>query len=518
MLNGNGEIKLGARKYPVDVFLASENAVYQFQGCYYHACPSCCKEKWDETHPYYPMTFREVHEHTQNKTTYLRDLGYTVYEKWECEWREENKKSTLPPVPKELSQAQVLEKIRTEEIFGLAKVDILTPDWLKPRLAEFPPIFKNCEVGRKNLSPFMREYCEKAGALKQPSRLLISSYYASHILLITPLLKYYLRLGLEVTKVHYVVEFPDHKPCFQTFADNVCNARRKGDQDPNSDILANTFKLVGNSAYGRICMNKAKQTDTVYANGTHATSLITGKRFKVCRRIGEDLFEVESYKKKHVFDLPLHLGVFTYQYAKLRMLQWQYDFMQKYLSPTMYELSEMDTDSSYFGLAKPTLEECVFDSLRYDFYMEYDQWFPSPACDEHKDAFVQTKMSKKVWAPFECCKRAQAFNKRTPGKFKFEFEGDGIVALCSKTYICWGHKETKVSCKGLQKKRNMERLTKQKYLEVLQTQKPGWGINKGFRAHEGRVFTYAQKRFGLSYMYCKRHVNNDGVSTEPLDL
>ena len=70
----------------------------------------------------------------------------------------------------------------------------------------------------------------------------------------------------------------------------------------------------------------------------------------------------------------------------------------------------------------------------------------------------------------------------------------------------------------MQKKRNLENLTKMNYLKVLETQQSGSGVNKGFRAHAGRVFTYEQKRFGLSYMYCKRLVNDDGISTEPLDL
>ena len=71
---------------------------------------------------------------------------------------------------------------------------------------------------------------------------------------------------------------------------------------------------------------------------------------------------------------------------------------------------------------------------------------------------------------------------------------------------------------GFTEKKKLGKTIKRKVLIVLQTQKPRWGINKGFRAHEGRVFTYAQKRFGLSYMYCKRLVNDDGISTEPLGL
>ena len=516
-LNSSGEVRIGARKYRVDGFLAAEDMVFEYQGCFYHGCPVCNKDRMDKPHPYYPgATFRDALEFAREKWKYLETLGYTVHVMWECAWNEIDtppKKSTG-----KLTESLILDKVREGTLFGLVKVDIRTPDHLKQKLAEFPPIFKNCEVGREDISPFMRSYCEKAGSLKKPTRLLISSYYADHILLITPLLKYYMDMGLEVTKVHTVVEFPEHRPCFAKFADKVCEARRLGDKDPNSDILANTFKLVGNSAYGRVCMNKTKQTDTVYAGGTEATRLINQRRFKACSMVCEDIFEIESFKRRHVFDLPLHLGVFTYQYAKLRMLQWQYDFMQKYLPSSTYELAEMDTDSSYFGLSKGSLEECVPQHLKRDFYTNYDEWFPSPACAEHKSEFVEAKMAGCEWVPGACCEATKAFEKRTPGKFKFEFWGDGIVALCSKTYICFGDKETKLSCKGLQKKRNLEKLTKESYLKVLKSQQAGCGVNKGFRAVGGKVYTYEQTRFGLSYMYCKRKVLEDGISTTPLDL
>ena len=438
------------------------------------------------------MTHRENRERTRQNTKYLQSLGYVVHEMWECQWRKDKPK-TKPKSPHSTTEAKILEGVRDGSLFGLVKVDIHTPDWLKPRLAEFPPIFKNQKVARENISPFMRAYCEKANVLRKGSALLISSYRADQILLITPLLKYYLKLGLEVTKVHFVAEFPDHKPCFQAFADKVSDARRDGDRDPNNDIIANTFKLTGNSAYGRICMNKTKQTDTVYADGALATALINNKRFKACRPMGDGLYEVESYKYKHIYDLPIQLGVFTYQYAKLRMLQWQYDFMQKFIPPQLYQISEMDTDSSYFAIARDTMEECVVPELRREFYNEYDQWFPALACTKHKANFVEARLAGETWQAAECCQQVKAYNKRSPGLFKFEFEGQGIVALCSKTYICWGGKESKISCKGLQKKRNLERLTRETYLKVLQTQQAGWGVNKGFRAHGGKVFTYEQK-------------------------
>ena len=179
----------------------------------------------------------------------------------------------------------------------------------------------------------------------------------------------------------------------------------------------------------------------------------------------------------------------------------------------------MDTDSSYFALAEDSLEKCIHPHLKREFYEQYDHWFPTLSCPAHKNAFISAKLKNQKWLLQECCRKAYMYDKRTPGKFKIEFEGEGIIALCSKTYYCFGGSEgDKLSCKGLQKKRNKNNLTKKAYLRVLKEQESGYGINKGFIAKKGRVCSYEQKRFGLSYMYCKRWVLDDGVSTKSLDL
>ena len=90
-----------------------------------------------------------------------------------------------------------------------------------------------------------------------------------------------------------------------------------------------------------------------------------------------------------------------------------------------------------------------------------------------------------------------------------------FVALCSKTYHCWGDK-TKTSCKGLNK--NLNPLNKQDFLKVLSTKESGGGTNKGFRVVKNMMFTYEQQRKSLSYLYIKHKVLDDGVSTEPILL
>ena len=43
-------------------------------------------------------------------------------------------------------------------------------------------------------------------------------------------------------------------------------------------------------------------------------------------------------------NLPFQVGFFVYQYAKLRMLQFYYDFFDKYLDRADFQMCEMDTD------------------------------------------------------------------------------------------------------------------------------------------------------------------------------
>ena len=109
----------------------------------------------------------------------------------------------------------------------------------------------------------------------------------------------------------------------------------------------------------------------------------------------------------------------------------------------------------------------------------------------------------------------KAHDKRTPGLFKEEWSGAGIIGLSSKTYYCFGAYD-KFSCKGVNKKTND--INKEKYLNVLLTKQSSAGLNKGFRVVNNSMYTYEQVRDGFSYFYPKRKVLEDGVTTMPLDI
>ena len=61
------------------------------------------------------------------------------------------------------------------------------------------------------------------------------------------------------------------------------------------------------------------------------------------------------------------VGFFVYQYAKLRMLQFYYDFLDKYLDRADFQMCEMDTDSAYIAISGESVESLVKPELKAEF-------------------------------------------------------------------------------------------------------------------------------------------------------
>ena len=112
--------------------------------------------------------------------------------------------------------------------------------------------------------------------------------------------------------------------------------------------------------------------------------------------------------------------------------------------------------------------------------------------------------SCKYWFPRTCCTKHKKCDSREPGLFKLEFSGNEMISLCSKTYIVVNENETKVSCKGIQK-RNLENPL-ELFRKVIKTGENHSHTNIGFRAKNNSISTYMQKREGFSYFYVKRTV------------
>ena len=319
-------------KLPVDGWCAETRTAYQFHGCYFHGCTNCYEPQ--ETNALNGKTMAKLLEDTKKKTAYLRRHVHVV-EMWECEWKEIRKepdvKSFLAPTRRQkwkMTQQQIITAVVDGTLFGMVECDVRVPEHLQDHFAEMQPIFKNATVTRDDIGPFMRQYAEEHDIMSTPRRMLVGSYHGEKILLATPLLRWYLAHGLIVDRVYQVVEY-EPNPCFQRFGESVSAARRNGDSDPEKAIIADTMKLLGNSGYGKTVTNVDRHRNVTYSTEVGTSLLINNKRFCQLDVVTEDAYEVTSSKACLTYDLPLHIGFFVYQYAKLRMLQFYYDFVDR---------------------------------------------------------------------------------------------------------------------------------------------------------------------------------------------
>ena len=117
---------------------------------------------------------------------------------------------------------------------------------------------------------------------------------------------------------------------------------------------------------------------------------------------------------------PYQCGIAVYQLAKLRMLEFYYDFLDKYFSRQDFQLCYMDTDSFHLAISGDYLDKIAKPEMKQ-------------VCEADKKNWLAT----------------DKFSERTPGLFKPEFVDTRGVWLTAKYYLVQNkdNEDDKYSCK-----------------------------------------------------------------------
>ena len=329
--------------------------------------------------------------------------------------------------------------------------------------------------------------------------------------LITPLLLFYLQLGLVCTKNHRFLEYTPKKS-FNSFVQSAVDARMQGDKNSHSSVVAETLKLLANSSYGYQIIDRSPNTVKKYLNDEKTYAAIKSKFFKKLDRVNNSLYEIELAKEQIEHKELIIIGFFVLQYAKLRMLELYYNFFTRFCNVNKLEELETYTDSLNLALAEKELEDCIRPEKRAEW-----QKLRSNDCI---DSFTADAVAN--FFPGTCCGKHKQHDKREPGLFKEEFKYMEMLCLCSKTYCCNDvtSNKFKSNCKGLNKRvlEQSDDGTLEKYRTVLNEKVDVTSNNGGFRLNNHAVATYEQVKKGLSYFYPKRIIENYGILTQPLNL
>ena len=78
-------------------------------------------------------------------------------------------------------------------------------------------------------------------------------------------------------------------------------------------------------------------------------------------------FKIKERKRKVNITRPYQCGIATHQLAKLRMLEFYYDFLDKYIDRRNFELIQMNTDSMYVALSSKFIDDIIRPELREEY-------------------------------------------------------------------------------------------------------------------------------------------------------
>ena len=128
-----------------------------------------------------------------------------------------------------MSEEGLLRGVIDGQLFGYNQCDIEVPEHLRDYFSNFPPIFKNTAVSRDDIGNLMKQFAEKENIIVQPRKMLISIFILTNGTIITPLLLFYLQLGLVRKKIYRFVQYTPRK-CFVNFVQSAVDGRRQGDE------------------------------------------------------------------------------------------------------------------------------------------------------------------------------------------------------------------------------------------------------------------------------------------------
>ena len=235
----------------------------------------------------------------------------------------------------------------------------------------------------------------------------LASYFGENFLLKTDYIKWCLNHGLVVSKRHLFIRY-NHEKSFKDFIYFVSFNCRLGGSDVDKTVVAQTSKVIGNSADGIQLTNKAKFYKTVYLNKLAATKKTSSARFKSYDVIDRNIYDIKISMKTTCRDKPIIVGFVTLHNAKHWMLEFKYDFLEKVILPLTNRAIEVDTNSVYLALTESIIKDCMTGEA-CDIYTN---WVQKNCID--RDYIADDVLN---FLPRVCCEKHKKFDTRTTSFF-----------------------------------------------------------------------------------------------------
>ena len=303
------------------------------------------------------------------------------------------------------------------------EVDLTYPDNIKEKTKNFPFAPMNKKINPDNFNDYMKEI--KPDTYIQSSKLVCDWSDKKNYLIHYRMLKFYIRHGMIIDKVHNIISFKQSKLLEKYISFNT-QKRNKAKNDFEKDF----YKLLNNAFYGKTMENVRNRLKIKFIKKDDHKEIIKQQSKLTFNGIHKSYENCDSYTFKQnevLMDKPIYLGFTVLELSKLIMYETSYDILQPYFGQENIQLHYMDCDS--FILSIET--ENIINDLK-----NLEDLFDFSNLDKNHELFSNK-------------------NKKVVGKFKIETPEniwiDEFVALRSKCYAFKCGNDSKNILKGISK-------------------------------------------------------------------
>ena len=366
----------------------------------------------------------------------------------------------------------------------ILEVDLDYPHEIHSHHNDLPLAPENRKVMKEEWSPYTKELAERFHYTNPTQKLISDLHNKRNYVVHYRNLKLYLRLGLQLVKIHRGISF-SQSYWLRDYIQLNTEKRKLAKNSFEKDF----FKLMNNSVFGKTMENVRKRIDLKLVNDKSKLAKLTKRnQFVKTRIITPDLVSVQSKVTKVKLDKPIYIGFCILDVSKVLMYEFHYDIIKtKYQERAI--LCFTDTDSLLYYVETEDIYKDMAESQ--DLYDTSD--YPI-------DHFLHSTANKKVL-----------------GKMKDENAGTPIaefVGLRSKMYsLKTATGVEKKTAKGINKATIRKNMRHDSYSDCLWSGKRTIECVRTIRSKNHKVFSLCQQKVALSSFDDKRFVLENKYET-----
>ena len=307
--------------------------------------------------------------------------------------------------------------------------DLKYADNIKQKTKYFPFCPENKKINPKKYNEYMNSI--KPENYTKSKKLICDWTDKKKYLIHYRMLKFYVRHGLVVEKIHEIISFKQNK-WLEFYISFNTQKRNKAKNDFAKDF----FKLLVNAAYGKLLENVRNRLGLELIKKDNIKKIITQQSKLTFNGIQKSYENYDSYTFKQnevVMDKTIYVGFAILKLSKLHMYETYYDTLQPYFGQENLQLHYVDTDGVILSMKT---ENIIKDLKNLGDIFDFSNLDKNHELYSNKNEKVIGKFKietpKNIWINESVCLRSKAYSFKCKNNDENKNKTKGISKSQSK--------------------------------------------------------------------------------------